>query len=444
MSGRIEMDVWGGVREHGRSCYRLQAAETSVLLDCGGKKERGGLYPRLAEEQVKRLSVVFLSHAHEDHMAALPLLLKHGYTGEIWLTRETFRQLPGYARAWRSYVESRGGSVPYAEDDWERLRWRFLDEEAEPSRWLSAAPGVRVCWGPSGHLPGAVWLLLELEGRVAFFSGDYSGESTLLRATMPGPELLEGRRIELAIVDAAYGDAEEEQVEQLDALCAKLTEAHARGGHVLLPMPMCGRGMDLAVELSERLPDMPLAVESTLALEWARLLHADLAARWLRADAPARLAAAIDRLATVSGEEQRRQLLQGSPRLILSPDGMMLSEPARTYGRALHQDTRHAIVFTGHVSRDARVRGGGVDCEIASLRYKVHQGLPDVLRMLRALQPLETVLVHADDQATTRLTRRLRSLGLWRLLDPLLAGAAARTEEDDPVMAAPEPLVLEP
>ncbi|WP_128660532.1 MBL fold metallo-hydrolase [Paenibacillus sp. 598K] len=421
MSGRIELDVWGGVREHGRSCYRLEVAETSVLLDCGGKKERGGLYPRLVPEQVKRLSVVFLSHAHEDHMAALPLLLQHGYTGEIWLTRETFRQLPGYARAWRSYVESYGGSVPYAESDWERLRWRLLDEEAEPSRWMTAAPGVRVCWGPSGHLPGAVWLLLELEGRVAFFSGDYSGESTLLRATMPGPELLEGRRIELAIVDAAYGDAEAEQGAQLDALCDKLMEVHAREGHVLLPVPSCGRGMDLAVELSERLPHMPLAVESTLALEWARLLRSDLAARWLRADAPARLAAAIGRLVTVSGEAQRQQLLRGSPRIILSPDGMMLSEPARAYGRALQQDARHAIVFTGHLSRDARAMGGGVDCEIVSTRYKVHQGLPDVLQMLRALQPLATVLVHADDQATTLLARRLRSLGSWELLDPLLA-----------------------
>lgn len=410
MTERIEASVWGGAGEHGRSCYRLHTGEISILLDCGGKKEHGGQYPSLVPQEVRQLTAVFLSHAHEDHMAALPLLLQYNYTGEVWLTRETHRQLPGYARAWRRYVQSRGGTVPYGSLDWERLRYRFLDDEVPQGTWFSVVPGLRVSWGASGHLPGAVWLLLELEGRLAFFSGDYSCESSTLRSSLPQADLLGGRLIELAILDAAYGDAPDSQASLLAELTSKLAEVHARGGHVLLPVPTCGRGMDLLVELSERLPHVPIAAEGSLTMEWARMLRPDLASRWLRDDAPARLAGSMRHIRTVHSESDRRRLVAGSSHLILSPDGMMLAEPALTYGRLLRRERRHAVIFTGHRSRDSRT-DESYEAEVASCRYKVHQGLPDVEQMLRELRPQRTLLVHAGAEATARLTAKLLRLG---------------------------------
>ncbi|MFS0726884.1 MBL fold metallo-hydrolase [Paenibacillus sp. 1P07SE] len=415
MIERIELEVWGGAGEHGRSCYRLEAGGISVLLDCGGKKESGGRYPRIVPERAAQLGAVFLSHAHEDHMAALPLLLRWGYDGEVWLTRETYLQLPGYAKAWRAYAEGRGAAVPYEASDWERLRYRFLDEEAPSGSWLTVASGLRVCWGPSGHLPGAVWLLLDIAGRLAFFSGDYSSESPLLQATLPDARLFGGRVLELAILDAAYGDAAGSQALHLQELAGKLAEVKARGGHALLPVPLRGRGMELLVELTERLPQFPLAAETALAEEWARLLRSAPVTGWLRPGAAERLAHALHRIRQVGSAAARRRLLADEPHIILSPDGMMLAEPARTYGRLLQGEARHAVLFTGHLSIDARAAQPGPvsqlqACEIACFRYKVHQGLPDVLAMLAALQPQRTLLVHTGADATARLIRRLAPL----------------------------------
>ncbi|WP_020618097.1 MBL fold metallo-hydrolase [Paenibacillus daejeonensis] len=428
MTEHIEVAVWGGAGEHGRSCYHFQAGETSVLLDCGGKKEHGGQYPALVAQLVRKLKAVFLSHAHEDHMAALPLLLQHGYTGEVWLTRETHRQLPGYAKAWRRYVQSRGGTVPYGPYDWERMRYRFLDDEAPQGEWASIAPGLRAAWGPSGHLPGAVWLLLELEGRLAFFSGDYSSESTLLQSTLPPAALFAGRSIELALLDAAYGDAPGTQTSHLIELTDKLAEVHARGGHSLLPVPTCGRGMDLLVELIERLPELPIAAEASLTLEWARMLRPDLAAHWLRDEAPARLASAMRRIRTVTTDSERRHLLSDDPHVILSPDGMMLAEPALTYSRLLRGDPRHAVIFTGHRSSDART-DEPYSAEIASCRYKVHQGLPDVQQMLRKLRPQRALLVHAETGATARLTSHLLRQGYSALNETQVWQQLPRADE---------------
>lgn len=410
MSHNIEVDVWGGAGEHGRSCYRLQAGPISVLLDCGGKKENGGLYPRLVPKRVRELNTVFLSHVHEDHMAALPLLLRHGYAGEVWLTRETYRQLPAYARSWKAYVQAQGRQLPYDSGDWEKLRYRFIDVEAPSGQWLTIQPGLRFCWGPSGHLPGSVWLLLDLNGELVFYSGDYSTESAMLQASMPHPSLLEGRDIGLAIVDAAYGDAPQTQEQNLGELAERLKQVRLRGGHALLPVPASGRGLDLVVELSERLPDFPIAAEAALVNEWRRWVEPGAGRLWLRHDAVERLSRSLDNLIVVASPEQRLELIEGEARIILSPDGMMLAEPARTYGAMLRDDPRNAVLFTGHLSADAAIKSAAA-CELSYCRYKVHQGLPDVMTMLRELRPARVLLVHAGVEATRRLDGQLEKSG---------------------------------
>lgn len=412
MFQEIKLDVWGGAGEHGRSCYRLQAGTISVLLDCGGKKENGGLYPRLFKDQIQGLNAVFLSHAHEDHMAALPLLLQTGYSGEVWLTKETYRQLPVYAKAWEKYVYAQGGDLPYEMDSWEKLRYRYMDEETTEHQWLTVLPGLRFCWGPSGHMPGSVWLLLELEGELAFYSGDYSGESTLLQATLPKASLLAGREIQLAIIDAAYGDAPHSQEQNLLELIQKLEEVHRRGGHALLPVPASGRGLDLMVELKERLPGIPLAAESSLVHQWESCLRPEFAHLWLRNNMDRKLREALSGIRVIDTPEERVGLVHQRSHIIFSPDGMMLAEPARTYGMLLQNDPRHGVIFTGHLSADAAVQAQRA-YEIAYCRYKVHQGLPDVMAMLQRLKPRQALLVHAGAEATGRLEAQLKRAGLF-------------------------------
>ncbi|URN94743.1 MAG: MBL fold metallo-hydrolase [Candidatus Pristimantibacillus lignocellulolyticus] len=419
MLRHLKVDVWGGAGEHGRSCYRVEGEELSILLDCGGKKEYGGIYPQIVADQVRSLNSVFLSHAHEDHMAALPLLLQYGYMGDIWLTRETHRQLPAYARAWRSYVMSQGMKIPYEATDWEKLHYRFLDEETQEDGWVSIFPGLRICFGPSGHLPGAVWMLIELEGILVFYSGDYSSESSLLQATMPDLSLLKGRQIDVAIVDAAYGDSPEKQSFHLAQLLDKLDSVHKRGGHVLLPVPLIGRGLDLIVEINEQHPKLPIAAEINLIHEWERLSQWSTANRWLRSDSLSKIDKAISKVKHITGEVDRRLILKGEPHIILSTDGMMLTEPARSYGKWLSDNSKHAIVFTGHLSEDAHM-STEEKCEFVSIRYKIHQGLPDVQKMVLELQPLQVLLVHADVDKTERLITHLAKLGYDKVHDQLI------------------------
>ena len=131
-----------------------------------------------------------LSHAHEDHSVAIPLLYKMGYQGEVWTTRETRAQLRTYFANWRRFAERVGEKLPYDEADEQAIRYRYLEDEVVSQTWFEPIPEVKVMWGRSGHLAGSVWFGVEMEGKRIFYSGDYTSESMLLQEDYPAEAFL--------------------------------------------------------------------------------------------------------------------------------------------------------------------------------------------------------------------------------------------------------------
>ncbi|WP_434748392.1 MBL fold metallo-hydrolase [Paenibacillus amylolyticus] len=530
----IKLNVWGGAGEHGRSAYLLRGSRYRLLLDCGVKKEGNGEYPLIEPEVVPQLDAVLLSHAHEDHSVAIPLLYKLGYTGEVWTTRETKEQLTTYFRAWRANMERLGQPLPYDEVDEQRVRYRFLEDEAERECWFELLPGVSIIWGRSGHLAGSVWFGLEMEGKRILYSGDYTSESMLLQADdvadgfrqadlrrqrwgeltsvasviggtrtgngtqgrgMPlpnkvsiagstqvvglaplqaGMQLMEqgedrysngrletaqeqdgseskykhkeiemeierdkyrdthkGRnkdkdkdilvKLDLAIVDAAYGTDRDTQAEKMLQLESAIRKALPHGGKVLLPMPAVGRGQELILWAQQRFSDVPLIVEQKL-VDGMKQLHR--ASFWLReregeitGDMPAaRIARFLNgegwnRVSTVEG--RTRLLEEHKASLWFIPDGMMQSSLARWYYEMWALEAENLILLTGHTAAGTFAHQLLEDpekygvCKVEKVRYKVHQGWADVEQMLNGVHARHNVLVHTDLAETERLRQGL-------------------------------------
>lgn len=422
----MELRVWGGAGEHGRSCYVLTGEQHRIMLDCGVKKKGTGQYPLLDADLIPQLTDVFLTHAHEDHSMALPLLYKHGYQGEIWTTKPTVLQLELYFANWRKYVERRGGELPYDHTHIAAMRFRILEEEAEAGDWLLLSDGFSVQWGRSGHMLGSVWLRLQLEGHRIFFSGDFSRESALLANDSPSVHTLYESSDEpnlfppemtLSIIDNAYGADEQSQSQKLNALRQLILEVLERGGHVLLPVPAFGRGQDLLLWALSTFPGQHLLIEQEIheglqqLAEWKD---------WLRPG----IVHAINK-AMISPNihipvswDDRVRLLQGENSFIIfTTDGMMESARARWYAEHLSSSADHAIVITGHASEETFARQllkgeiEGTSCEVIQMGYKIHQGLDDVRLMLHEVPSRHTVLVHAPKPVTDQVADRLAEEG---------------------------------
>ncbi|EFU42557.1 Zn-dependent hydrolase [Paenibacillus vortex V453] len=415
----MKLTVWGGAGEHGRSAYLLSGNRVHLLLDCGVMKEGTGVYPIIQPEQVPQLNAVFLSHAHEDHSVAIPLLYRLGYQGEVWTTRETAAQLTAYFASWREYTERVGEKLPYREEDQRAIRYRFLEEEAKRLTWFDALPGVKVMWGRSGHLMGSVWLLVEAEGKRIFYSGDYTSESLLLEDDNPTlADTSSAMLLDLAIVDAAYGTDAHSQADRLRQLEQTIQSTLQSGGKVLLPVPAVGRGQEMILWASRNWGHIPIVTEAPLIEGMKRLL---CRSEWLRStDSGQGMKSELELLLSqnnwiVPGSDAEREswLEKQGASLWFVTDGMMQSDLAQWYYHRFSRDSRNLVLLTGHVSngtfgqRLLQHPEDYGDCSVMKIRYKVHQGLADVRQMITAIPAQHTVLVHADKAETDRLRVRL-------------------------------------
>lgn len=413
----IELQIWGGAGESGRSCYFIRKGDTRIVLDCGVKKEGNGEYPFIDAEEVKQLDAVFVSHAHEDHAIALPLLYQQGYRGKVYTAKPTIEQLPMYVQSWHSYVSAREVDLPFSAADQEQVRFQSIEALGEALSWIELSPSLQFCWGRSGHMPGAVWFLVRIEGSVVFYSGDYTAESEILMHDLPQVvQQLSFPSIDLALLDAAYGDEEFTQQYWKETLINSMDRLRYSEGTILMPLPLYGRSQELLLILKEAFPEVQLVVEASIMAAFEEYARWD---DWLRPGVIGRMKQFMQhpQLFLVRSEDDRQRVrsMPGS-KIIVTTDGMMQSQQVQEYFHDMKNNPNAQVVLSGHLAADSFAlkvlqNKHELECEVDFIRYKVHQGLQDVRHMLDLLKPAHVVPLHTNKEKVDSLIHRLKSEG---------------------------------
>lgn len=208
----MKLYIGGGVGEHGRNSFLLETSSFNIMVDCG---LLGDMTPIYSKGQIKKTSFLFLTHSHRDHSGGLSRLVKNGFEGLVLSSRETHKQLD------------------FSYDNWQDLR---RDKDKYPKRIEKES--FSYSFGQSGHCPGSLWFLLEVEGKKILFSGDYSEESRVY-----GLDPLRNIRADLAILDCGQGNEEISLEDFNDGLVEYLDLSERIP--ILLPLPKYGRGADI-------------------------------------------------------------------------------------------------------------------------------------------------------------------------------------------------------
>lgn len=370
----VEITSLGGGGEEARSCFLARWQGGSILMDCGVRRETGApperIYPALTREIAKGLTAVFLSHAHEDHTAALPFLRALGYRGPIYATAETAALVPGFLKKWAAYSEGHGDRLPFGEKELAAVQVTPLPLG---NQRVPELPGVEVTLGRSGHMPGSVWMrFCREDGGALLYTGDMALEGRLLAADpLPAGDFL--------ILECAYAGSRLAQQGQYQRLLELVTGAVVDGGQVLLPVPPRGRGADLLFFLAERLPrEIPLWAEGEV-VDAAQALLAQK--EWLSPG----VTPPPPRWTAVRGGADRGPLLAAArPGVYLTPDGMLSGPTALEYLAAMEHSPRNLIVITGHAAK------GTAGADIFDPAYRAENGI-------RARAERVTVKVHLDE-----------------------------------------------
>jgi metallo-beta-lactamase family protein len=299
----VAVTVHGGAGQVSGSLAMLEATDGTWMIDCGI------YYPEVGETAEERQAIageasnrlpagatevdgVFLTHAHLDHIGRLPLMVRQGYEGPVYATRETIqiaapmlrmqiRYEAGRERSWS--WSNRDRSADYVKAHWNRdCQWanrissrnraifRGTIGELEDSLERGAKPRsvspCKVCadgelrpvlrlmkptalyttvkLGPNavaipidaGHIPGSCSWMFEVDGDEEpfkiLFSGDLGGPgSTIIEGPSPAPDA------DVVFVETTYGckPVQRPVEDELRAFREGLGEVLAKGGVVWIP-----------------------------------------------------------------------------------------------------------------------------------------------------------------------------------------------------------------
>ena len=259
----LTLTLHGAGRTVTGSCLEFAAGADRLLVDCGmfqGSRTLEALNraSRLAEPG--KLGGVVLTHAHIDHSGLLPRLVKDGYRGPIWCTRETAELL-------EFMLADSGRIQEYEAERFARRRDRQRDQRAEPvyteeeglaawrqtrpvalGEWFEPAPGFRVRLWNAGHILGAVSVELECAGVRVMCSGDVGPRNKAFEPDPAGPA-----GFDHVICESTYGDRarlSQTLAERRESLAAVIAEARGRGGNLVIPAFALERTQELLLDIA--------------------------------------------------------------------------------------------------------------------------------------------------------------------------------------------------
>jgi glyoxylase-like metal-dependent hydrolase (beta-lactamase superfamily II) len=371
----MHVTLYGGFAEKGRTSIGVESGGYRLLLDAGvntSARRGAGYYPALDADALRALDAMIVTHAHEDHVAALGWCIAHGFRGRIFMTRETRQEIAAL-------------HADYAHPAHAALVHDAAVENLPIGDGVLGLGPFGIATGRSGHVAGGVWCVVD-DGRTRLaYCGDVAPASPVFAMDALPP-------CTLLVIDASYGD-DAIGAGRRAADIAQWTAARPEG--CVLPTPLFGRSAELLAIVPGPLalaPGMRDALQTQLD-----------AAAWLVDGARERLLA---RLAQAGDWQPGTPLPRAA---LLCHDGMGLAGASP----AILDDARaaaHPVLFTGHLPTGSPGARMVADQRAAWIRLPTHPTLADNVALAAATGASVVIGHSCDREALLRLAQHVPNL----------------------------------
>lgn len=359
------------------SCHLITTENHKILLDCG-QFQGGANQEKLNAEDFPfdptEIDCMILSHAHIDHCGRIPLLVKRGFTGDIYCTDATADLLEvmlkdsGYIHEkeaeWKNKKNERAGRTLVeplytyndALDSLKYVKPVLYDQLIELNE------EIKIVFNDAGHILGSaiteIWVTEGDEVSKIVFSGDLG---VMERPILRNPTII--KKADYVIMETTYGN----RLHPSNALNVKelldiIRTTAKRGGTTVIPSFAVGRTQELIYELNRVYDedseykkdfedlmvyiDSPMATTATEVFKKnAQVFDEETKEYITHGDNPLDFK---NLQFTRSSQESMMLNANHKPKVIISASGMCEAGRIRHHLKHNLWDARNSIIFVGY------------------------------------------------------------------------------------------------
>jgi len=271
MEKTAKITFCGGTGSVTGANFLLEVDGKKILVDCGltqGLKLADDINWDPFPYDSKEIDILFVTHAHVDHLGRVPKLINEGFRGKIYST------LPTRSLA-LPMLEDTAGILSKNTDlhldkiyTPENIKLSFsLWQGFKYHETIKITPNLEVSFFDAGHILGSAMVLFIYNGKRILFTGDLGNcPSPLL------PDTEKVANVDYLIMESVYGDRNHESREDRRKFLEETIEDnYKRCGTLIIPTFSLERSQELLFELNalvenNRIPIMPIFLDSPLAI----------------------------------------------------------------------------------------------------------------------------------------------------------------------------------
>ncbi len=426
---RLIVTPLGAARGIGASCFRVQIGPYEIVMDAGTRPK--GSDPLPAFELLERPNLILITHAHLDHIGALPIfhrdfpdvpmICTHG-------TREIAHVMLTDGLKVQTAQQRQGnedfGQV-FSADDLDRTLFTLQTQPVGID--FSPLPGLTVRFIHAGHIVGAACIYIEYGNRSILYTGDYNTTSS---RTAEGLKLADLPQADILITESTYGsDTHPSRRSQESDLIKAIVEVVAAGGNVLIPAFALGRAQEiiLAIRTSALFHsvNVPVYVDG-LVREVTDLFQTQLellpaaVQNFAKTQSPFFSEKSSPRIISI-GSAKERPLAIAHPSVIIASSGMLTGGASIGYAKILLERENAAVFISGYTDEESPGRllqslepGSEIELDgtpltvrakIQRFNLSAHADRVGITQVIHRVNPQHLILIHGSKSALHELSR---------------------------------------
>lgn len=431
------------------SKFLITTSEKNILIDCGmfqGLKELRQLNWEDLAVNVEEIDVVLLTHGHLDHVGYLPRLLKQGFRGKIIGTAPTLAiadvilfdsakiQEEEAEKANKEKYTKHNPALPfYTLKDVEKTIQLF--EVEIDNKWIKLSEHISYRFQFNGHIIGATFIELDINGKRFVFSGDIGRRNDYLLEDPKKPEWAD-----FLFIESTYGNKLHPKEDVETILSELIMDTINKNGNLIIPSFAVERLQTLMYILwklykKNKIPNIPIFVDSPMGNNVLEIFNRF--PKWHKLSIQDYNAMCDHMNIIQSYKDTWKTIDNKRAKIIIAGSGMVTGGRVLTYLQQFIDVSSTTVLLVGFQAEGTRgrqllegaheIRFFGkyypVKAKIKSLEsLSAHADQEDLLNWMEAIKniPEKVFLIHGEPNVLDTFKVKIKSTFNWNVSIPKL------------------------